>query len=260
MNTAPHQWFASARYFVMVAASALSISFIVARIVYGLGIPTEIGEYIRLNLFVTACIAVPTALIAALHDYRVRSYQRRIEALAWTDELTGLLNRRFFRRVAEEEAGRMRRTGHGAVLAFVDLDHFKHVNDRHGHAAGDALLVAVAEAMHSELRRPFDKLGRWGGEEFIVLLSHITPEQAAQVCHRLRARIASTVCDIGGQQISVTASIGAAVFAADTPFDEVIEAADKALYEAKVKGRDRVSFAETLRIAPPAQRRAARAA
>lgn len=227
-------------FFVLVAATALSLSFTVSLIFYKLGLPTNISDYIRLNLFVSGCVALPTAIIASLHDFHMRAYQRRLEEMAWTDALTGLLNRRFFIHAAEEERSRMRRTKQSAAIVLIDLDHFKEVNDLYGHAGGDLVLKEIAAIAHSELRGPFDRLGRWGGEEFVVLLSSVSREQAMLVCDRLRRRIEDTVVEIAGKEVSVTASFGLCMMAPETPLNAAIECADGALYEVKRLGRNRV--------------------
>lgn len=227
-------------FFVLVAATALSLSFTISLIFYKLGLPADIGEYIRLNLFVSGCVALPTAIIASLHDFHMRAYQRRLEEMAWTDALTGLLNRRFFIHAAEEERGRMRRTKENAALVLIDLDHFKEVNDLYGHAGGDLVLKEIAAMAHSELRGPFDRLGRWGGEEFVVLLSSVSREQAMLVCDRLRRRIEDTVIEISGKEVSVTASFGVCMMTPETPLNTAMECADGALYEVKRLGRNKV--------------------
>ncbi len=244
MSTNLRDTMSSVNYFALVCLSALSISFIVSIVVFHLGIPVQAPDYVRLNLFVTACIAVPTAIIATLHDYHTRAYRRRLEALAWTDELTGLLNRRFFLRGAHEECRRMRRTKTTAALAIIDLDFFKEVNDLYGHAAGDRVLKSIAQIAHAELRGPFDKLGRWGGEEFVVLLSDVTPENARSVCDRLRSRIQSALIETGEYQVCITASFGFCMLGAGANVSSAIEAADRALYEAKRLGRNRVEMGE----------------
>lgn len=236
--------FESLIYFALVCVSALTISFIVSLIVFHLGVPAAAADYVRLNLFVTGCIAMPTALIATLHDFHSRSYQRRIEALAWTDELTGLLNRRFFLRAAEDECRRMRRTGQTAAIAMLDLDFFKEINDLFGHAAGDRVLADIAQAAHAELRGPFDKLARWGGEEFAVLLSDVSPKEAQLVCERLRQRIQKTVVETGQHRISVTASFGICMLDPGAEVASCIEGADRALYNSKHSGRNCVAMAE----------------
>lgn len=249
MSTRVRDVLSSINYFALVSVSALSISFIVSLVVYQLGIPVHAADYIRLNLFVTGCIAVPTGIIATLHDYHARQYQRRLEALAWTDELTGLLNRRFFMRAADEECHRMRRTQRTAAVAILDIDFFKEVNDLYGHAAGDKVLKAIAQIAHAELRGPFDKLGRWGGEEFVVLLSDVTVENARIVCDRLRSRIQSALIEAGQYQVCVTASFGFCMLSSGSNVMLAIEAADRALYEAKRLGRNRVEMAEYAQLA-----------
>ncbi len=244
MTTQQRDMLSSMNYFALVCISALTISFIVSILVYKLGIPVRPEDYVRMNLFITGCIALPTAIIATLHDFHTRVYQRRLEALAWTDELTGLLNRRFFLRAAEEECHRMRRTQQTAAVAILDLDFFKEINDLYGHASGDRVLKAIAQIAHAELRGPFDKLGRWGGEEFVVLLSDVTPEFARSVCDRLRSRIQSALIETGEYQVCATASFGFCMLTAGSDVNIAIEAADHALYEAKRGGRNRVEMAE----------------
>ncbi len=244
MSTSFREMISSANYFALVCISALTISFIVSLIVYKLGIPVHAADYVRMNLYVTACIAIPTAIIATLHDFHTRAYQRRLEALAWTDELTGLLNRRFFLRAADEECCRLRRTQQSAAIAIIDLDFFKEVNDLYGHAAGDRVLKSIAQIAHAELRGPFDKLGRWGGEEFVVLLSDVTPDKARIVCDRLRTRIQSALIETGEFQVCITASFGFCMLGSGADVNGVIEAADRALYEAKRLGRNRVEMGD----------------
>jgi diguanylate cyclase (GGDEF)-like protein len=244
MSTNLRDMMSSVNYFALVCLSALSISFIVSLIVYNLGIPVKAADYVRMNLYVTGCVAIPTAIIATLHDFHTRAYKRRLEALAWTDDLTGLLNRRFFLRGAHEECRRMRRTKTTAAIAIIDLDFFKEVNDLYGHAAGDRVLKSIAQIAHAELRGPFDKLGRWGGEEFVVLLTDVTPENARNVCERLRSRIQSALIETGQYQVCITASFGFCMLGAGANVSSAIEAADRALYEAKRLGRNRVEMGE----------------
>lgn len=239
------EMWSAVNFFLLVAGTALSLSFTVSLFFYKLGLPADIGAYIRLNLFVSGCVAVPTAVIASLHDFHMRAYQRRLEEMAWTDSLTGLLNRRFFVHAAEEERARMRRTKQNAAVVLIDLDHFKEVNDLYGHSAGDLVLKEIAAIAHSELRGPFDRLGRWGGEEFVVLLSCVSEEQALLVCERLRRRIEQTGIVIGEREVSATASFGICMIRPDTQLNAALEAADRALYDAKRLGRNRLHCAET---------------
>jgi diguanylate cyclase (GGDEF)-like protein len=200
-------------------------------------------RFLVANFIVAACVAIPTATIASQHEFQLKRYQRQLESLASTDPLTGLQNRRFFRISAEDEMKRQRRMGGMAALVLFDLDQFKRVNDRYGHQAGDALLKRIAEIAYSELRGPFDKLGRWGGEEFVVLLSNVNRDQAWLVCDRLRERLENTEIEFNGEKISVTASFGYEMLTPDASFDRVVESADKALYVSKSTGRNRVTYA-----------------
>lgn len=230
-------------FFILVACTALSLSFTVSLFFYQLGLPADLGAYIRLNLFISGCVALPTAIIASLHDFHMRAYQHKLEEMAWTDSLTGLLNRRFFVHAFEEERARMRRTKTSAAVVLIDLDHFKEVNDLYGHAGGDMALKEIAAICHAELRGPFDRLGRWGGEEFVVLLSGVNEDHAMIVCDRLRERIQDAVIKIGEREVSVTASFGVCIMHPSTPLNAAIEGADTALYEAKREGRNRVLVA-----------------
>ena len=233
----------SLTFFVFVATTALCLSFTFSVFVYRLGVLEDPQRFLVANLIVAACVAIPTATIASQHEFELKRYQRQLESLASTDPLTGLLNRRFFRISADDEVMRQRRAGGTAAIVLFDLDSFKLVNDRFGHQTGDAVLKRIAEIAYSELRGPFDKLGRWGGEEFVILLSNVNRDQAWSVCERLRARLEQTVIEYGGAELSVTASFGFDMLTTDTTLDRVLESADRALYVSKQSGRNQVTYA-----------------
>lgn len=134
----------------------------------------------------------------------------------------------------------MERSTKSAAIVLFDLDRFKMLNDAHGHTVGDKILKSVSAVAHSELRGPFDRLGRWGGEEFIILLNDISTTQAHAVAQRLRLRIQSERLEVNGANIGVTASFGIAFVDADSCFDAAVSSADEALYEAKALGRNQV--------------------
>ena len=233
----------SVTFFVFVATTALCLSFTFSVFVFRLGVLDDPEHFLVANLVVAACVAIPTAAIASQHEFQLKRYQRQLESLASTDPLTGLLNRRFFRISAEDELLRQRRAGGTAAIVMIDLDGFKNVNDRFGHHTGDVVLKRIAEIAYSELRGPFDKLGRWGGEEFVVLLSGVNHDQAWQVCERLRQRLETTEIEHGGAKLAVTASFGFEMLGRDASLDRVIEAADQALYVSKTTGRNRITYA-----------------
>jgi two-component system, cell cycle response regulator len=161
---------------------------------------------------------------------------------ATTDALTGIANRRTILETLGRELERARRAGTSCAVVFVDLDHFKRVNDTHGHAAGDAVLRQAASTMRSTLR-PYDLLGRYGGEEFVVVLPGCDVAGARAVAERLRAAVAAAPTVTGELTLRVTCSLGVAVGGGATGVDRerLLSAADAALYRAKQAGRDRVA-------------------
>ncbi len=162
----------------------------------------------------------------------------RIQTLATRDALTGLLNRRAMLEALSHEAQRTHRSGEPLCLALIDLDHFKHINDTHGHAAGDRVLCRFAEIAREELRTT-DVLSRWGGEEFMLLLP-ATGLPAALVCiERVRIRLAATRFDDIAAGLTATFSAGFAQCLGEADLEHAIERADQAMYRAKAEGRNR---------------------
>lgn len=160
--------------------------------------------------------------------------------LAHRDPLTGLANRRAFDEALRREVARARRSGAPLAVVALDVDHFKRVNDAHGHAAGDAVLVAVAARAAAALRAG-DLLARVGGEELAALLPGAGLGAATEVAERVRAAIAATPLEGGGRSLRVTASLGCAALEPADPDGAALQArADARLYEAKRAGRDRV--------------------
>jgi diguanylate cyclase (GGDEF)-like protein len=170
--------------------------------------------------------------------------EQELRALASTDELTGLANRRQFMQRLEEELERVRRqTTRAACVLMLDLDHFKQVNDRHGHAAGDRLLQHFGQLLRQELRS-VDTAARMGGEEFAVILPGTDMRTAQAIAQRIGERLAAQPLNVGAQQLRVTVSVGvAAIDGADLSADAVLARADAALYRAKAQGRNRVELA-----------------
>jgi diguanylate cyclase (GGDEF)-like protein len=167
-----------------------------------------------------------------------RAAEARIRQIAMYDGLTRLYNRRAFLEIAEREAARARRAAGPTAALMLDLDHFKRVNDSHGHAAGDRLLADFAERLRGAVRGA-DIPGRYGGEEFCVLLPGATVEEAAVVAERIREAVAAR--PLGGLVQAVTMSAGAAGSTySDCSVDELLAQADAALYAAKRSGRNRV--------------------
>jgi len=163
----------------------------------------------------------------------------KLEELATTDVLTGTFNRRKFNELILAEIERVRRYGHPLSLLVVDIDHFKRINDTHGHDAGDEVLIVLAGLIRTGIRAT-DSLARWGGEEFVVLSPEVSVEEAAGLAERLRSAAGTYAYSFVGR---VTASIGVAQHRAGETPDELFARADEALYRAKEGGRDRVEVA-----------------
>ena len=156
------------------------------------------------------------------------------------DALTGLKNRRAMVTSLQVELTRAARQRQKLAVMLIDIDHFKRINDRFGHAAGDNVLKAVATALDSELR-PYDVAGRYGGEEFLLIISGVNHVRAMEVAERLRMKVAETVVAPDGSPVTV--SIGVFVTGGEEGMENVIEAADEAMYAAKAGGRNRVEIA-----------------
>jgi diguanylate cyclase (GGDEF)-like protein len=166
---------------------------------------------------------------------------KQLKLLATRDELTGLINRREFDRVLAEETERARRFKRPLALVMCDLDHFKNVNDTHGHPAGDSVLKAAAAVLLAGVRT-IDRVARVGGEEFAVLLMETYRPEALIAAERMVAAMrAKTIALPDGMTVSVTLSAGVAVFPLQGgDAAALVKAADQALYVAKRAGRDRV--------------------
>nr|WP_246337662.1 GGDEF domain-containing protein [Azospirillum oleiclasticum] len=167
----------------------------------------------------------------------------RLRRLADRDELTGLLNRRAFLHAAEGAAERARHGGDQLALVLLDLDHFKRINDEHGHLTGDRALRLAADTVTAALRTA-DAVGRYGGEEFCLLLPGADARTAETIAERIRCSIAAVRIDTSGGPLHLTASFGVAALGPDvSTVHELLVQADAALYAAKEQGRDRVVVA-----------------
>lgn len=180
---------------------------------------------------------------AALRTKRLadelRERNAQLQRLATTDELTGLYNRRHLGRELERLILRARRHGQLISVAMLDIDHFKAVNDEHGHAVGDTVLVEVAARLERRLRGD-DLVGRWGGEEFLFVLSETPAEGAQIVAESVRAVIGDEPIALAVGAVAVTASIGWASWEMSDGSDDLLARADLALYAAKAAGRNTV--------------------
>jgi diguanylate cyclase (GGDEF)-like protein len=181
---------------------------------------------------------------------RLAEANERLERLARTDSLTGLFNRRYVNEQLALHCASSRRHDFSVAVLMVDVDYFKRLNDTFGHAAGDDALRHVADLVARSLRTE-DLAGRWGGEEFVVVLPHTTLDEAMVVAERLRADIAAATVELGngGDSVTLSVSIGVAAHQGELP-DVLVHRADLALYDAKNSGRDRVCVAQRTSLRP----------
>lgn len=206
---------------------------------------------VELGHFLIVATMLPAVALLAGRLWRLRERGRRqrkalaaalvrIRELATRDELTGLINRRHMVELLEQERQRSVRSGQRFSIALIDLDHFKEINDRHGHAAGDALLRRFAQEALASIRAA-DVLARWGGDEFVLLLTGAGAALARSGVERLLARLAQPHGTNAAEPIRF--SCGLTEHIAGEPVSQALDRADRALYEAKSQGRGRVVVA-----------------
>lgn len=182
---------------------------------------------------------------ARIHvEENLRLEQIRLQKLASTDSLTGLANRRYFFQIALREIERIRRTGSKACLAMLDIDHFKTLNDSLGHSAGDKALHHIAQTI-SSIIRPYDLVGRYGGDEFIFLFPETTADVTHTILDRLRNSVEQAKIAVGQNDSIITVSIGLTEIdpekdSSDSALDHAIARADEALYKAKGNSRNHI--------------------
>jgi diguanylate cyclase (GGDEF)-like protein len=199
-------------------------------------VDTTAVDHLRSLLFLGASVGLLHVLAQTKEQAaEARSAAAAMAALANTDVLTGLPNRRHLHHILEGYVADLAAV-HPLAVALLDVDHFKRVNDEHGHDAGDAALRGVAAVLQASVREG-DVVGRWGGEEFLVLAPHTTPDAARALAERCRGRIAAAHLPHVG---TLTSSLGVAVARPGDSAWDVLRRADDALYVAKRTGRDRV--------------------
>jgi diguanylate cyclase (GGDEF)-like protein len=222
---------------------------------------THVDVIQRLVIIFTVLIFFVGLLLILIFWRVIRGYQKRLhqaaqeelqhmEQVALTDPLTGLANHRTMMDRIDEELKHSQQSQESCAVIFVDLDHFKHINDTWGHRAGDTVLREASSRLKKNMRRK-DVVGRYGGEEFVILLSNTSLQAAKQAAERFRVALADELCILTSGEdtsdknsIAFTASIGVAVYGEHgTTREALIEAADHAMYYAKQTGRNKVCIA-----------------
>jgi diguanylate cyclase (GGDEF)-like protein len=228
-------------YVILVSGGALlHLSVLAPEQVYA-GLDAEM--VIRRSVASLSVFSLTFLVIAWIVD-RWRDREARYQRLASIDSLTGLTNRRRFFKLAEQELARSRRYGSPLTVVLVDLDHFKQINDQHGHLIGDQALAHAATIFAREVR-DVDVVARYGGEEFAILLPMTSSSGAKEVAERCARQLAATPLPVDSiSPIRITASMGIACADAHPgAIEELLRAADAALYRAKEAGRNRVELA-----------------
>jgi diguanylate cyclase (GGDEF)-like protein len=209
--------------------------------------PHLIGTSDILSIIVMA-IVLPWFSLVGGYITQLRAQISRalstIEKLAIIDDLTQVFNRRQMYKILEHQKALGDRGIHPFSICIFDLDHFKRVNDTFGHAAGDTVLKTVAQETHKNLRN-IDHIARYGGEEFILILTNAEKDEALDCAERIRRVVARLVFDNLPDDFRITISVGVTEFKSGEPIQDAINRADKALYRAKLNGRDRVEYEPT---------------
>lgn len=199
-----------------------------------------LGLTLLLSLLTYAVLGREVAVLRAAYrckNQELRHAMQRIEELAVTDELTGLYNRRYLMQMLEQQLALANREGLPFALAFIDIDHFKSINDQYGHSAGDQVLVEIAQLLKKSVRQ-VDVVARYGGEEFVVLLNGQTLEAARNSLQRLCQQIRSR--RFSAWDLPLTVSVGVTDYSFGEDADALLNRADMLLYEAKGSGRNRI--------------------
>ncbi|MCU0642349.1 MAG: sensor domain-containing diguanylate cyclase [archaeon] len=206
------------------------------------------GEKIHVKFRVTPIRDVQEKIVGATVMFHDMSKEvilvNKIKELQRTssyDFLTGLPNRLMFEKALTSRFEEMQRNNREFGLLFLDIDNFKKINDNYGHNVGDLVLQMVAKKLQSTLR-PYDTLGRWGGEEFVALIPHVNREQLYAVSSRLRSMVERSSLFTGDIVVKVTLSIGATLSKSDDSIDSLVKRADKLMYMSKTTGKNKVTI------------------
>lgn len=241
-------------YLMVIIFSALTLGKIVTMLEFGLITAVyfylahssyDLSSYSVLQLSDMAMTFAPFLMVAYLTSLLaadLKNAREGLERLSDTDELTGLNNRRAFNRILEAETRKAARYDRSFSVLMLDADDLKTVNDEFGHAAGDKLITTIAVVINDSLRNT-DFLARYGGDEFVAILTETPASRAVEVAERIRASVEHTSFSADGKRVASTISIGVSCYSKETDGkDEVMARADKKLYESKDKGKNMVSF------------------
>jgi diguanylate cyclase (GGDEF)-like protein len=240
-------WLPLAAATALWALAALLCGLILFGLAERIAVPTDSGLKIALvwlyfSLILGRCVLLSvyaSSMRARIADSRrkLAESMEQVQQLATHDELTKALNRRALMARLEEERARVARGGETLSIALLDIDHFKAVNDGHGHAAGDRVLQGFARMIHDTMRET-DVFGRYGGEEFMMILPATRPEAARVALERIRAAVQQADWRDIDPALKISVSSGVSAYRPGETVEQCINRADRALYEAKRRGRN----------------------
>lgn len=237
-----------------IVGIAFVAELVIMSLLRAIGLPDNPLLAAVLDAVLLALLLVLPVYWLALRPLRLE-YEKRREAerlgadmtqLAITDSLTRIMNRRGITVSLLDAMAQAERYNTPLSVAMGDVDHFKRINDRHGHEAGDKVLTQIASVLSDALRMP-DKVGRYGGEEFLVVFPHTTLTQARKIAERMRGEVQRSAVDLGGSQTEVTISLGVTQFQKGEDLQQLLSRVDKALYQAKSSGRNLVAVQKAVR-------------
>ena len=248
LNITKNEMLTAAKAMAAIVVIAFLAELVVMALLPYLGRVEQSTEVILFDAAALALLIAPPIywlVLAPIH----REYQKRLMAesraddlgqMAITDVLTSIMNRRGITMALLDAMAQAERYNTPLSLAMADIDRFKLINDQYGHKVGDKVLILVAEAMTEVLRMP-DKIGRYGGEEFLLVLPHTTLAQGRKLAERLRARTEKIRYAVGSKALSPTISVGVTQFRKGEDLEQFLSRVDQAMYDAKKAGRDRVA-------------------
>lgn len=230
---------------VVLSIALLALFVLIDRAYAAIPISQTLGPVVggAVRAFNLGVVAIALAMLVYRYFDTVNFQYLELRRLAETDSLTGLLNRRRLMDIGVDIASKRDRQASHASIVICDIDHFKHINDRYGHEAGDAAIRYAATLLSAEIGAS-GHVGRWGGEEFLVILDDVKAQEALEVAERLRRAIGDSVLTIGAVRLRITMTAGVATLLPGESFSDGLARADAALYVGKSTGRDRVVDAD----------------
>jgi diguanylate cyclase (GGDEF)-like protein len=255
-NKANENSITAAKAVFAIVAIAFVVEIIIMSVLHAVGAQSNTVAGAMLDAALLALLLAPPVYWLVLRPLRLE-YEKRREAerlgadmtqLAITDPLTRIMNRRGITVSLLDAMAQAERYNTPLSVAMGDVDHFKRINDRHGHEAGDRVLTQIASTLSEALRMP-DKVGRYGGEEFLVIFPHTTLTQARKIAERMRGEVQKSDIDLGDGHVGITISLGVTQFQKGEDLEQLLSRADAALYQAKSGGRNLVAVQKATRAA-----------